>query len=371
MGDRRSSVENLVINPRFWTAKRVFVTGHTGFKGAWLSLLLSQLGAKVYGYALAPESSDNLFVSAGVQGDVHNTIGDVCDLEALRKSLNEARPEIVIHMAAQSLVRRSYQLPVETYATNVMGTVHILEAARQNSAVQAVVVVTSDKCYENREWTWGYRESDRLGGRDPYSNSKSCAEMVTAAYRSSYFQTVSSAHIATARAGNVIGGGDWSSDRIVPDAMRAFIARSPLRIRSPSSVRPWQHVLDPLAGYLLLAERLVSEGKWVEEGWNFGPPINSEVPVSALVDAIVRCWGSGAMWECEETEPPLHEATYLKLDCSKARDRLGWRPLIDFERAIRFTVEWYHMYERGGNVRQTVLQQISWFLTALGIEPKM
>lgn len=344
------------MNRSFWAGKRVFLTGHTGFKGAWLCLLLSQLGAEVFGLALEPESDDGLFVAAAVEEMVHHTIGDIRDLAVLRKAIEAARPDIVVHMAAQPLVRRSYQEPVETYATNVMGTVHLLECVRSISTVRAVVIVTSDKCYENREWPWSYREADQLGGRDPYSNSKGCAEMVTAAYRDSFFQTDATARIATVRAGNVIGGGDWSMDRLVPDAMRAFISKQPLRIRNPSSVRPWQHVLDPLMGYLVLAERLLDEGKRFESGWNFGPHMDGEVSVAGLADALVRHWGEGSLWEWDDSQQP-HEANYLKLDCSKARNLLGWRPLIDFEDAVRLTVDWYRAYQRGEDMRRISLEQ--------------
>ena len=355
------SLEGLVIDQRFWAGKRVFITGHTGFKGAWMSLLLSRLGAEVFGFALPPEDSNDLFVSAAVERDVQHAIGDVRDFDALLSALTSARPDIVIHMAAQSLVRRSYRQPVETYATNVMGTVHVLEGVRLIPTVRAAVIVTSDKCYENREWPWGYREVDRLGGRDPYSNSKACAEMVTAGYRSSFLNTETGAHVATARAGNVIGGGDWSPDRLLPDAFRAFIAGKPLRIRNPASVRPWQHVLDPLTGYLMLAERLVNEGERFGGGWNFGPPADSEVPVAAVVDALVRHWGDHSSWEKDEIEQP-HEAAYLKLDCSKARDQLAWRSLLDLESALRLAVDWYRTHEAAGDIRQVTLKQIALFM---------
>ncbi len=356
MGARHRSLEDLVINRSFWAGKRVFVTGHTGFKGAWLCLLLSQLGAEVFGLALDPDSEDGLFVSAGVKDVVHHVIGDIREIDVVRQAVHTARPDVVIHMAAQSLVRRSYQEPVETYATNVMGTVHLLECVRAAPTVRAVVIVTSDKCYENHEWPWAYREADQLGGRDPYSNSKACAELVTAAYRDSFFQAKTAARVASVRAGNVIGGGDWSRDRLVPDAMRAFVSGQPLRIRNPASVRPWQHVLDPLVGYLVLAERLVEDGKQFEGGWNFGPHMDGEVSVAALADALVRHWGHGSRWEREDGEQP-HEANYLKLDCSKARNLLGWRHLIDFESALRFTVDWYRAHQRGEDMRRFSLEQ--------------
>jgi CDP-glucose 4,6-dehydratase len=368
VGARHRTLESLVMNRSFWTGKRVFLTGHTGFKGAWLCLLLSQLGAEVFGLALDPESDDGLFVSAAVQDIVHHAIGDIRDLEVLRRAVEAARPDIVIHMAAQALVRRSYREPVETYATNVMGTVHLLECVRSAPTVQAVVIVTSDKCYENREWPWPYREADKLGGRDPYSNSKGCAEMVAAAYRDSFFQAEAAARVATVRAGNVIGGGDWSTDRLVPDAMRAFVSGKPLRIRNPSSIRPWQHVLDPLVGYLILAERLVNEGKRFEGGWNFGPHTDGEVSVAELADALVRFWGEGSRWERDGGEQP-HEANYLRLDCSKARILLGWRPLVDFEGALRFTVDWYRAHQRGDDMRRISLEQIALITAAMRPSP--
>ena len=361
MGARRGTLEGLVIDQRFWAGRRVLVTGHTGFKGAWLSLFLSRLGARVFGFALEPATNKDLFVTAEVESCIDHVIGDIREFDTLRQALERSQAEIVIHLAAQSLVRYSYQYPMETYATNVMGTVHLLECIRRSPTVRSAVIVTSDKCYENQEWIWGYRETDRLGGRDPYSNSKACAELVTAAYRSSFLGAESRARVATARAGNVIGGGDWSLDRLVPDAVRAFSAGKPLAIRNPAAVRPWQHVLDPLAGYLILAERLVSDGKRFEEEWNFGPPPESEVPVAALAEALVRHWGRSASWEQDGgAHPP--EANYLRLDCSKARDRLAWRPSIDLESALRLSVEWYRACEVDGEVRKVTHEQLDSFL---------
>jgi CDP-glucose 4,6-dehydratase len=358
MGTGHSALEGLVIDPAFWADRRVLITGHTGFKGAWMSLLLSRLGAHVFGFALEPLGRSDLFVAADVQRDVGHSVGDIRDFSALRAAVEDTRPEIVIHMAAQALVRLSYEEPVKTYETNVMGTVNLLEIIRQVSGVHVVVVVTSDKCYANSEWPWGYRESDRLGGHDPYSNSKGCQELVTEAYRRSFFQGDSAARIATVRAGNVIGGGDWARDRLVPDAMRAFTSGKRLRIRNPRSIRPWQHVLDPVIAYLLLAERLAGRTGNFEEGWNFGPPAASEVSVEAVADALVRNWGGEAAWERDEDEQPL-EANYLKLDCSKAKARLGWQPLLDFEKAIKLTVEWYRAYAKGCDMREVTLTQIS------------
>ena len=291
----------------FWHDRRVLVTGHTGFKGAWLSLWLSRLGARVTGLALAPETSPSLFTLAGLAERVDSRLGDIRSRAIVDAVVAESRPEVVFHLAAQALVRRSYADPVATYETNVMGTAHVLEAARRADGLRAVVVVTSDKCYENREWWWPYREDDALGGYDPYSSSKGCAELVTAAWRRSYFGgPASPAGVASARAGNVIGGGDWAEDRLVPDCMRAFGTSTPVVIRRPAAVRPWQHVLEPLAGYLLLAERL-AEGPGFAEAWNFGPSVDDARPVSWVVDRLVRFWGGDARWAHDGSEQP-HEA---------------------------------------------------------------
>lgn len=346
-----------MIDPAFWAGRRVFLTGHTGFKGAWASLLLESVGAQVTGFSLPPRSERDLFVVAGVGTDARHRTGDIRDLAALTEAVQEAEPEIVIHMAAQALVRESYADPVGTYATNVMGTVNLLEAVRRQGGAKAVLVVTSDKCYDNVGWVWGYRETDALGGHDPYSNSKACTELVTDAYRRSFFHADGAALIASGRAGNVIGGGDWSPDRLVPDAIRAFMAGEPLRIRNPRAVRPWQHVLDPVLAYLQLCERLVTGGRPFAQGWNFGPPAAGEVPVETIVDGLVRRWGDDARWEKDAGEHP-HEAAYLKLDCSKAMNHLGWRPLIPLEQALDLTVEWYRAYDKGANMREMTLEQI-------------
>jgi CDP-glucose 4,6-dehydratase len=358
MGPRKRALESLVIDPRFWRGKKVFLTGHTGFKGAWMSLVLHHLGAEIHGYALAPDDERDLFLTARLEQDVRHTVGDVRDFSALRSAVAKARPDVVVHMAAQALVRLSYAEPVQTYATNVMGTVHLLEAARQAPSVRAIVVVTSDKCYENVGWVWGYRETDRLGGYDPYSNSKGCCELVTAAYRNSFFSAQGCARVASARAGNVIGGGDWARDRLVPDAMRAFTAGEALRIRNPHSVRPWQHVLDPVLGYLLLAERLITQAVPLDEAWNFGPSSASEVPVGTIVNGLVRRWGEGARWEKDCSEQP-HEAAYLKLDCSKAQAGLGWRALLDLDKTLQLTVDWYRAFAQGSDMRAVTLGQIA------------
>jgi CDP-glucose 4,6-dehydratase len=358
MDRRESRVESLVIDPGFWRGRRVFLTGHTGFKGAWMALLLRSFGAEVYGFSLEPASEHGLFNAAGVQNDVDHRIGDVRDITALRTGLEAANPEIVVHMAAQALVRQSYDEPVETYATNVMGTVNLLEAARPLSRIRAIVVVTSDKSYENTGSLRGYRESDPVGGYDPYSSSKGCAEIVTAAYRRSFYQADKSALIATVRAGNVIGGGDWSRDRLVPDIMRSFMAGDVVRIRNPDAIRPWLHVLDPVIGYLMLAQRLVEGGREFAQGWNFGPHEESEVAVSVLVQKLARLWGEDARWELDEGDNP-HEAAYLKLDCSKARTLLGWHPAIELDRALQLSSQWYRAFHEGADMRAATLQQIN------------
>ena len=343
-----------------WTGREVFVTGHTGFKGSWLALWLHALGARVSGYALAPPTAPSLFAQARVADGLASTLADVRDLPRLVAAMAAAAPEVVFHLAAQSLVRASYADPVETYATNVMGTVHVLEAARRVPSVRAVVIVTTDKCYENREWEWGYREVDRLGGRDPYSNSKACAELVTDAYRQSFFGDARVA-VASARAGNVIGGGDWAVDRVVPDAMRAFAAGAPLAIRNPRSVRPWQHVLEPLAGYLALAEHLLRDGAAAAEAWNFGPPDELVLPVGTLADKLVHAWGGGAAWQGPPPEAAAgpHEATLLRLDASKARRRLAWRARLSIDESVAWIVEWHQAVARGGDARALTLAQIA------------
>jgi len=344
------------MNPAFWKGKTVFVTGHTGFKGSWLSLWLQSLGARVTGYALEPPTQPNLFELAGVARSMESIMGDVRDLAALKTALLRAKPELVLHMAAQSLVRESYADPVGTYATNVMGTVNLLEAVREVKSVRTVVIVTSDKCYENRERVQGYREDEAMGGHDPYSSSKGCAELVTAAYRRSFF-SMAGAAVASARAGNVIGGGDWSKDRLVPDAITAFISRKALRIRSPNAVRPWQFVLDPLSGYLTLAERLWEDGAAYSGAWNFGPAENDVRPVSWIVGELARRWGKDATWETDPAPQP-HEAGLLQLDCSKARTRLNWRPRVELGAALDSVVEWYRKYAVGEDVRKLTEEQI-------------
>lgn len=354
-------MDSLAMKSTFWQGKRVLVTGHTGFKGSWLSLWLQQLGAQVIGFATKPPTTPNLFSLAQVAANMHSVEGDVRDLEHLQRVFDEQAPEIVFHMAAQPLVRYSYANPVETYATNVMGTVHLLEAVRHTPSVRSVVVVTSDKCYENQEWVWGYRENEPMGGHDAYSNSKGCAELVTSAYRRSYFAVESDARRAVAvgsgRAGNVIGGGDWAADRLIPDIIRAFGASRSVNIRNPHAIRPWQHVLEPLSGYMLLAERLWADGQQFASGWNFGPSEDDARPVEWIVAHMARLWGEGAAWELDASPAP-HEAHYLKLDCSRARTLLGWQPRLDLAKALEWTVEWYRTCLHEGDLRAITEQQI-------------
>jgi CDP-glucose 4,6-dehydratase len=346
------------MNTSFWRGKRVFLTGHTGFKGSWLSLWLQSLGAELTGFALAPPTSPSLFEEAKVADSMTSILGDVRDLAALQAALHKAKPEIVIHMAAQPLVRYSYQNPVETYAINVMGTVHLLEAVRQTSSVKAVVNVTTDKCYENKEWHWGYREDEPMGGFDPYSNSKGCSELVTRAYRQSFFQTgTSGVALASARAGNVIGGGDWAADRLIPDMVRAFEQSTPVTIRSPQAIRPWQHVLEPLRGYLTLAEHLYLKGTSYAQAWNFGPSDLDAKPVGWIVENFAAMWGNDAKWQIDSGDHP-HEAHYLKLDISKARSRLNWHPKLSLSAALKLIVQWQQHRQNGAPVRQITLDQI-------------
>ncbi|OIQ75748.1 CDP-glucose 4,6-dehydratase [mine drainage metagenome] len=350
------------MNAAFWEGKRVLLTGHTGFKGSWLSLWLQSMGAQVVGYALVPPTNPSLFDVAEVGLGMTSIIGDIRDLERMRAVFAEHRPEIVIHMAAQPLVRYSYIEPVETYSTNVMGTVNLLEAVRSAGSVKAVVNVTSDKCYENREWEWGYRENEAMGGYDPYSNSKGCAELVTAAYRNSYFHPEKykehGVAIASGRAGNVIGGGDWAEDRLIPDIMRAITEGKPVNIRNPHAIRPWQHVLEPLSGYLVLAQKLYEEGAVYAEGWNFGPNDADAKPVQWIVEKLTEAWGEGASWKLDGGNHP-HEAHYLKLDCSKAKARLAWRPRWHLEEALGAIIEWQRAYRDGKNMQELTLDQIS------------
>jgi CDP-glucose 4,6-dehydratase len=345
----------------FWNGRSVLVTGHTGFKGSWLCLWLEHLGANVTGFALAPPSERNLFQSAQVASQMHSVLGDIREPAAILKAMHLAKPEVVIHMAAQSLVRYSYQHPLETFSTNVMGTAHVLNAVRATDSVKAVVVVTSDKCYDNKEWPWGYRENEAMGGHDPYSSSKGCAELVTAAYRNSFFSDTREdsrpAALATARAGNVIGGGDWAQDRLVPDIVRAFEQRVPVVLRNPGAVRPWQHVLEPLRGYLMLAEALTRHGSAFAEPWNFGPADSDVRSVEWIVETLARNWGDQPQWQLDSGTHP-HEAHTLRLDCAKARLRLSWQPKWQLERALEEIVAWHTAEKAGKSMRAVTLGQI-------------
>jgi CDP-glucose 4,6-dehydratase len=350
---------NIDIN--FWKHKKVFITGHTGFKGSWLCLWLHRLGAEVAGYALDPPTDPNLFELCGIDKLAHTTIADVRDGAMLTRTMQAVEPDIVIHMAAQPLVRDSYKIPVETYSINVMGTVNLFEAVRQCKSVKAVINITTDKCYDNKEWVWGYRENEPLGGYDPYSNSKACSELVTAAYRNSYFNPADHAihgvSIASARAGNVIGGGDWAADRLIPDCIRALLKHENIIIRNPRAIRPWQHVLEPLSGYLLLAQRLFEDGPRYAEAWNFGPDDSDVKPVEWLVERICAQWGNDASYSIDRGKYP-HEAHYLKLDCSKAKSELGWRSRWGLEKAIDSIIEWTQAYTAQHDASAVCMKQI-------------
>jgi CDP-glucose 4,6-dehydratase len=350
-----------MLNRSFWKGRRVFLTGHTGFKGSWLSLWLNALGAKVTGYALDPPTQPNLFEQAKVAATVGSIRADIRDFPRLKSAIADCRPEVLIHMAAQSVVRRGYEDPIENYSSNVMGTVHVLEAVRQLKQPCAVVNVTSDKCYENREWVWGYRENEPMGGRDPYSNSKGCAELVTTAYRESFFPPESVAGhgvaLASARAGNAIGGGDWTGDQLIPDLMRAFLAGRPCLIRNPSAFRPWQFVLEPLRGYLMLAERLTEDGRRFASGWNFGPVDTDAKPVSWIADKLARSWGAQASWS-QDAETHPREAHALKLDASKAGIYLDWHPVLPLKQSLEWIVEWYRAFQAGTDLERLTRKQI-------------
>ena len=349
-------MENLGLSHAFWRDRRVFLTGHTGFKGSWLALWLESMGAKVFGYALPPPTQPNMFEAIRIEGRLSaSTLGDLADFALLSATLQAAQPEVVFHLAAQPLVRRSYAFPVETFATNVQGTVHLLEAIRSCPSVRAVLNVTTDKCYENQEWPWGYRENDPLGGADPYASSKACSELVTTAYRQS-FLAAAGVGVATARAGNVIGGGDWAEDRLVPDAFRAMDADAPLVIRAPLAIRPWQHVLEPLSGYLMLAARLHGEADAFSGAWNFGPSEGGACSVANLLGCLAES-APNFQWE-QDTTPQLHETSTLMLDSTRTRLRLGWQPRWDVPTALAKSLEWHQAWRQGGDVAEVSLAQI-------------
>ena len=344
---------------KFWKNKTVLVTGHSGFKGAWLSLVLQQAKAHVIGYALSAPTNPNLFELANIAEGMTSIHGDIRDFDQLSTTIKKHQPEIIIHMAAQPLVRYSYKEPIETYSTNVLGTVHLLEAARQAGCVKTILNITTDKCYENQEWHWAYRETDTLGGHDPYSNSKACSELVTNAYRDSYFKN-SGIGIASARAGNVIGGGDWALDRLIPDIIRSCIAGTPITLRYPNALRPWQHVLEPISAYLLLAEKLYADPLRYSSAWNFGPDENDIQPVQWIAENIMQAWHQQSTWNLQ-LENALHEAKHLKLDCAKAKAQLSWHPQWNLEKGLYETINWYKAFSQGKNMREKTLEQISEF----------
>ena len=356
-----------MMNPEFWQGKRVFVTGHSGFKGSWLSLWLQEMGAFVKGFSLAPPTSPSLYVEANVSAGMSSIEGDIRDFLHLRQAIYEFKPEIVFHMAAQPLVRLSYDDPIDTYSTNVMGTVHLLEAVKQIGGVKAVVNITSDKCYENREWVWGYREDEAMGGYDPYSNSKGCAELVASSYRQSFFNKDKydqhGCALASVRAGNVIGGGDWAADRLIPDMLQAFSNKKIVEIRSPHAIRPWQHVLEPLSGYLTVAEKLYHQGCAYAEGWNFGPRDEDAKPVEWIVEHLSALWGQDAQWQLSDGDHP-HEAHYLKLDCSKAGMRLNWHPVWNLEQTLDKIVNWQKAWLSNQDMKQYTLNEIKEYMNA-------
>ncbi len=352
----------MLVEPSHWAGRRVLVTGHTGFKGAWLSLWLHQMGAEVTGLALSPEEP-SLFSQIRLGELVRHVVGDIRDADLVDRVVADARPQTVFHLAAQPLVRLSYEQPRETFATNVLGTVHLLDACRRVDGLEAVVAVTSDKCYENREWVWPYRECDPMGGHDPYSASKGAAELVIAAYRNSFFDGEGSPSIASVRAGNVIGGGDWAQDRLVPDIIRAIIDERSVQIRSPNAVRPWQHVLEALGGYLLIAQRLAQGDRQAASAWNFGPAAQDTRPVHWIVEKMIERWGRGSV-EIDRNPKP-HEANLLKLDCTKAHAHLGWRPAFNLSQAIEWIVDWHKQVEQGGDARQISQVQLHTYKSLL------
>lgn len=357
MGQWGSPLESMEINTEFWVDKKILITGHTGFKGGWLSIWLNMLGAKVAGLSLQP-SDPCLFKCARVAEGIESHIGDIRDYKLVKNLIGKIEPEIIFHLAAQPLVRYSYINPIETFSTNVMGTVHLMNGVRENSGTRVFINITSDKCYQNNEWEWSYRENEPMGGYDPYSASKGCSELVTTAMRESYFEN-GECFLASVRAGNVFGGGDWATDRLIPDIMIAFMQEKKVMIRNPFAIRPWQHVLDPLCGYMILAQRLWEDGREFAEGWNFGPGQDSELPVSEMADHLACIWGENAEWQAVDTiESVMKEAHSLKLDCSKARERLAWKPHWKLRYGLEKTVEWYQAYSRSEDMRKVTEEQI-------------
>ncbi|OFW07757.1 MAG: CDP-glucose 4,6-dehydratase [Acidobacteria bacterium RIFCSPLOWO2_02_FULL_59_13] len=351
------------LNASAWRGRRVLITGHTGFKGSWLALWLAELGAQVTGFSLPPPTRPSLFELAKVAGRVRHIEGDIRDDASLKQACTLAEPEVVFHMAAQSLVRESYRNPVETFQTNLLGTVNVLEACRSLPFLRGVLVVTSDKCYENHEGGKAYSEGDPLGGRDPYSSSKACAEIASAAYRQSFFSGTAAPLIATARAGNVIGGGDYAADRLIPDLVRAASKGERLVVRNPRAVRPWQHVLEPLAGYLQLADRLCANDRPFAEGWNFGPDVGDARPVEWVLERALKLFGLPPSWDLHP-DPAFPEAGMLTLDSSKARNRLGWRPRLRIDQALAWTMDWYGKCRDGANPETLTLQQIRQYMAS-------
>ncbi len=359
----QGTVENMAVNLEFWKNKTILITGHTGFKGAWLSLWLQSLGANVIGYALQPPTTPSLYEKADVASGMVPISGDIRDLQHLKTVFNEHQPDIVFHLAAQSLVRYSYQNPIETYETNVMGTLNVLEAIRSVNSVRAVILVTTDKCYENKEWVWAYRENEAMGGHDPYSSSKGCAELLIASYRHSFFSEDKfdehKTAIASVRAGNVIGGGDWAEDRLVPDIIRAIQSKEIMTLRSPNALRPWQHVLEPLCGYMMLAEKLYNKGVEYAQGWNFGPLEADVKPVKWIVKSLIEAWGDTTDWTLSDNRENPHEANVLKLDCAKAHQMLSWWPRWDLNTTLVKIVDWHKAEQTKLSLKAACLKQIS------------
>lgn len=363
MGPKKGSMENLEkikgrVNPSFWKGKRVFLTGHTGFKGSWLAIWLQEMDAVVKGYSLSPMTSPNLFEEASVGNNMESEIADIRDLQLITNSLVDFEPDIVIHMAAQPLVRLSYKEPVETYSTNVMGTLNLLEATRKCKKIKAIVAVTTDKCYENKELDRGYKEEEPMGGHDPYSSSKGCCELLISSYRRSFFNKSDTPALASVRAGNVIGGGDWSEDRLIPDILNAFEKSKKVIVRNPLSVRPWQHVLEPLSGYLVLAEQLYLNGEQYAEAWNFGPQDEDCKNVEYILDRMVDNWGKGASWKLDNNSNP-HEANFLKLDISKAAKKLQWEPKWNLDFTLKSIISWHKKWLSGKNIKEVCISEIN------------